>query len=512
MHWVDTEADAVTGERGGEHVVACGISPSGPIHYGNFREVATADLLHRGLLDADANARLVWISDDFDPLRKVYPFLGDEYEEHVGKPLSEIPDPDDCHDSYSQHFETGFLDALPELGVDPEVKRASEMYAAGEFDDAIATALNHTDEIATIIEEVTGRQLPKNWRPFNPICETCGRFADPAGDEYHCDHGHVGDLSEAGGKLPWRVDWPARWTLLGVTVEPFGKDHAASGGSYDTGKRISREIFDYQPPHPVVYEQIALKGQGEMSSSAGVTITPTEVLRVMEPELARFVIADTRPKKHIDLDLGHGLPRLYDSLDKAEEELKQELEELDEFDPAALSKESRAYLLSLPVEGDAEQALDLLESRDALELPFGHAANAVQIDPENPTTPLQRTHHSSEGPRAEARLERAANWVRDYAPEAFIFSVRKETPDVDLTENQRTVLSAVADAVEQGGDADAIQNAIYETGKSLDMNLGNAFAAVYRALLDQDNGPRAGPFIAALDRDLVVKRFREMAG
>ncbi|MBS1263751.1 MAG: Lysine--tRNA ligase [Methanonatronarchaeales archaeon] len=490
MHWAHPEANDAIEERGTEHVVACGISPSGPIHYGNFREVATADLLNRAIQRSEAESDLIWISDDFDPLRKVYPFLPEDFEEHVGKPLSEVPDPDGCHDFYSRHFEEPFLETLPVLGVEPEVKRASEMYASGGYSDAVATALYRTDEIAAIIEEVTGRQLPKGWRPFNPICEECGRFADPAGDEYHCGHGHTGNLSEARGKLPWRVDWPARWKILGVTVEPFGKDHAASGGSYDTGRRIARQVFGYEPPHPVVYEQIGLKGEGEMSSSAGVAVTPRQLLRVMEPELMRFVIASTRPKKHIELDLGHGLPRLYDEVDRAEEAWRND-------DPGV---EATAF------------ALSTVNDVDEMDLPFSHAVNAVQVDPDDPLKVLRRTHHSDHGPRVEGRLRRARNWVEDYAPESFLFSVQEETPDVELTGEQKRVLEAVAEAVERGGGGDEVQNAIYETGNSLDMALGDAFAAVYRALLGQDDGPRAGPFVAALDRDFVIKRFRDVAG
>jgi len=489
MHWVDAEAEDITEERGEQHLVACGISPSGPIHYGNFREVATADLLNRGLRDAGADSRLVWISDDFDPLRKVYPFLPDTYEEHVGKPLSEVPDPEGCHDSYAKHFEQNFLETLPELGIEPEVKRASQMYADGEYKGAIRTAKENSEEIAEIIEEVTGRDLPRGWRPFNPICEDCGRFAEPKGDEYHCDHGHVGDLKDAHGKLPWRVDWPARWNILGITVEPFGKDHAASGGSYDTGKRISREIYGYEPPHPVVYEQIGLKGEGEMSSSAGIAVTPGELLRIMEPELVRFVIASTKPKKHVELDLGHGLPRLYDELDEAEEQWRN-----DDTD------QSRAFDLST------------VNEVQEIDLPLSHAVNAVQVDPEDPLKVLRRTQHSDSGPRVEGRICRAQNWVQDYAPENFLFSVREETPDVELTDQQKEVLDAVATAIESDGDGDEIQNAIYETGKTLDMSLGDAFAAVYRALLDQDNGPRAGPFVASLDQDFVLKRIDELTG
>jgi lysyl-tRNA synthetase class I len=104
------------------------------------------------------------------------------------------------------------------------------------------------------------------------------------------------DAVQAAGKLTWRVDWPARWKVLSVTVEPFGKDHATSGGSYDTGKRIVREVFGAEPPFPVTYEWISLKGQGDMSSSKGNVISIERMLKVVPPEVLRYLIVRTPPE------------------------------------------------------------------------------------------------------------------------------------------------------------------------------------------------------------------------
>lgn len=489
MHWVDDLAEKITEEGGDSHVVACGISPSGPIHYGNFREVATAELVHRGLKDHGATSKLVWVSDDFDPLRRVYPFLPDSYEEHVGKPLSEIPDPEGCHPSYSEHFEEPFLDVLPELGIGPVVERASEMYRRGDYDRAIEEALENAGEIAEIIEEVTSRELPRGWTPFNPICEECGRYAGAREGRYECECGNSGETSSARGKLPWRVDWPARWRILGVTVEPFGKDHAASGGSYDTGKRVSSEVFGYDPPHPIVYEQIGLKGEGEMSSSEGVAVTPGKLLEVMEPELVRFVIASTKPWKHIELDIDGGLPRLYEEMDRAESKFRE----------GGGSDEGRAFELST------------MAPLQEIDLPFSHAVNAVQVSPDDPLVALTRTEHSDEGERVEGRLRRAANWVSEYAPERFTFEVSEETPRVSLTEEQRELLAELVYLLDEDISSEELQSSIYELGDELGMSTRDAFAAVYEALLGRESGPRAGPFVLSLGRKFVKERFGELS-
>jgi len=126
-----------------------------------------------------------------------------------------------------------FLNSLKEIGVNPHVYRASEMYKNGEYTEAIQIALENTDKIRTIIETISKRKLPKNWLPFNILCEKCGQIsaAKPILYEYPiieyiCDCGYEGevDIRKGGvGKLPWRVDWPARWKMLGVTFEPCGK-------------------------------------------------------------------------------------------------------------------------------------------------------------------------------------------------------------------------------------------------------------------------------------------------
>lgn len=135
-HWADVVADEVL-EKGKKHLVATGITPSGHIHIGNMREVVTADVAYRALLDKGAQAEFIYIADTYDPLRKVYPFLDESYAPHVGKPLSEIPCPCGEHKSYSEHFLEPFLVALEHLGIHPKVYRADELYKQGLYTDAI---------------------------------------------------------------------------------------------------------------------------------------------------------------------------------------------------------------------------------------------------------------------------------------------------------------------------------------------------------------------------------------
>ncbi|HEC81068.1 MAG TPA: lysine--tRNA ligase, partial [Thermoplasmatales archaeon] len=326
MHWADVLASHLEEER--KQVIATGITPSGPIHIGNMREVLTADAVYRAAKDKGLDAEFIYIADDFDHLRKVYPFLPESYEQYVGMPLSEIPCPCEKHKSYADHYLTSFLSSLKELGINPRVYRASKLYKEERYREYIHTALEKTSEIREIIERVSKRSLPKNWIPFNILCEKCHRLttAKPVlyeypYIEYTCECGYEGeiDIRKGGvGKLPWRVDWPARWKMLGVTFEPFGKDHAASGGSWDTGKIIAEKVFDYKPPHHVVYEFIQLKGKGAMHSSKGTAVSAEEMLNMTPPEVLRFMIMKNKPSKHIDFDPGIGLLDLVDEYDEEE--------------------------------------------------------------------------------------------------------------------------------------------------------------------------------------------------
>ncbi|MHC1570702.1 MAG: lysine--tRNA ligase [Methermicoccaceae archaeon] len=491
VHW----ADVVAGElmkRGDEHVVACGITPSGPIHVGNMREVLTADLVYKALVDAGAHARLLYIADTFDPLRKRYPFLDPSFEEHVKKPLSRIPCPCGSHESYADHFLEPFLDSLERLDVHPEVLKVHELYESGMYDDAILRALAHRDDIVHILEGVSSRKLPLGWSPFSVLCPSCGRLATAhvlGFDEqrkrvsFSCECGESGEVSiRGGGKLVWRVDWAARWSILGITCEPFGKDHAAAGGSYDTGLRISREIYRYEPPYPVVYEWIQLRGT-PMSSSKGVAVSIGDMLEVVPPDVMRYLIARIRPEKHIEFDPSTTLLQL-----------------VDEFE--GLDKSSRTYELSR-----TSHTIDV-------GIPFRHMITVVQTaqSDQQVLDVLKRGGYPVDDAEGVLSLARCARvWVERYAPDEFRFTLAQALPEaaLSLTEKERKALAMLADAMEGEMSADEIHAKIYAVADEVGIKPSKVFRAVYLAFLGKKSGPRAGWFLFSLDRNFVLKRLRE---
>ncbi len=491
MHWADVIASELM-KRAEKHRIATGISPSGHIHLGNLREMITADAIRRALVDAGGEASIVYISDDFDPLRKKYPFLPDEYEGYVGMPLCKIPDPEGCHDSYSEHFIQPFLESLEILGIPFEFKSAYEMYSKGVYEDKIRESLRRKEEIARIIAEVTGRELEKDWYPFMPLCESCGRISsakvtgfDDGGIYYTCECGHSGKASyRGGGKLTWRVDWAARWEILGITCEPFGKDHAAAGGSYDTGKRIAKEIFNYEPPYPVPYEWVHLKGVGAMKSSKGIVIPVREMVEILPPEIVRYILIRVKPERHIEFDPGIGL---LDVIEEFEERIKE-----------------RDRSVELSLVGDVVYS----------DIPFRHLVVVGQIakwDLEGVLEILKRTGYKiDEVARkdVERRLKYARNWLEKYAPDRIKFEI-SDSVLVEFSEDEKEFLRVYAEKLHEAMNPEQIHSLVYEVSKEIGIKPAKAFQAIYKAILNKTYGPRAGYFIKSLGIEWVRERFRQ---
>lgn len=510
VHWADVLAERVIKESGKEAVVASGITPSGPIHLGNLREVITADAIYRALQRQGATAKLLFIADTFDPLRRVYPFLPESYRKFIGRPLSDVPDPAGCCSDYAEHFLRPFLEVLTSLGIEPEVFRAHELYGDGVFQEAIAKALEQRDAIAETMRDVAGRELPADWWPLMVKCRECGRMsttkildhdrvAHTVGYECSCGHSGRADYGAAEAKLSWRVDWPARWRIFGVTIEPFGKDHAAPGGSYDTGRAIAAGVYGYQAPTPLVYEWIFLKGKGAMASSTGVAIPAEEMLRILAPEVLRFLMVRARPEKHLEFDPVMGL--LQTAQDYQELEREYYAEQSD-----ALAR--RIYELSQvgKVPGKMPIQLPFLHLATVFQTAHGDTAKALDI--------LSRTGYpvpAHETVRVNQHLELAGAWLEKWAPKEFRFTLRETLPPEagDLSSSQKQLLSRLAVDVQEGQHAEEIHQVIHQQGKDLGLSAKQSFSAVYIAFLGRPSGPRAGWFLASLPRDFMVRRLRE---
>jgi lysyl-tRNA synthetase class 1 len=319
-------------------VCASGISPSGPIHLGNLREVFTTHLVAEALRAHGHEVVHLHSWDDYDRLRKVPAGVDPAFGQYVGMPLARVPDPwDAAAGSYAEHWMGEFTDALHELGIELDEVRQSERYPAGAYNAEIRRAMDARELIFDTLaaQQTSGRhEKPvedrrREYFPFKPFCETCGRDDtqvtawDGSTVAYSCRHGHEGTMSVAdgvpiSGKLVWKVDWPMRWAYEGVAFEPAGEDHHAPTGSFTVGSTLVREVFGGEPPHSAVYSFVSLAGMGgKMSGSAGAAPIPQTALRVLEPAIVRWLYIRRLPSQSFAIDLSaKGVQKLYDEWDR----------------------------------------------------------------------------------------------------------------------------------------------------------------------------------------------------
>ncbi|MFQ6051025.1 MAG: lysine--tRNA ligase [Candidatus Hydrothermarchaeota archaeon] len=498
LHWADKIAKELRDKKE-KHVIATGITPSGPIHIGNVREIITADAIHRALGE---DSKLIYIADTFDPLRKVYPFLPPDFERYVGVPLSEIPCPYGCCESYIHHFLNPFLEGIDRLNINPKVILAHELYKKGKYAPYVRKVLEESEKLRNILTKFTGRELPEDWFPYMPQCQTCKRITSTkiislADDkiEYKCTYGHEGTASikRGEGKLPWRVDWPARWKMLSVTCEPLGKDHAVSGGSYETGKAIVEEIFGGEAPYPVVYEWIHMKGIGVMSSSRGIVFSIKDWLDVAPPEALKYLILRSKTNKHIEFD-PKDLPDLMDNFDSLWKKYHYGEASEEERRLAELCGMDKSKIMAVPYR-------------------FMSVVAQITDDFDYILRILRRTGHIKDDfdeNLIKQRLFHCKNWVDTYAPEWIKFNLKEELPDIKLDEKQKKGLKILAESLDKDLDDVGMHNEIYRVAREeVDMDPKHLFQAIYLVLIGKKSGPKAGSFIISLEKNFVKKRFVE---
>ena len=477
--WAERVADTL---GPGPHVVVSGISVSGNIHAGNLREVLVAEAVANALRARGEEVRFVFHADTIDPLRKIAPGIPKSYEEYIGHSLSRVPDPEGCHVSYSEHFLAPFEEALREMEMDVEVIRSHELYERGVYTDVTSESIEHTAALRGILQEVTNRTMPEHWSPYLPrgssgkltgmrVLEhlpeqTSVVFVDEDGFEESSDY------SRGEGKLGWRVELAARWKALGVTFEPFGKDHTSRGGSTDTADRMANEVFHYPVPGRFEYEWIGLKGRGDMSSSRGIVLLPLDLLRIMPPGAVRRIILGRDPARRFDIDLGAGFPRFMD-------EYRSEAGE--PFVPF-----NHLVTVAQTVGDDVDTAAEMLRRGG-----YGEAA-------EN-------------GEKLARDLAYARNWAAEWAPESMRLGLLDEEASKEaaagLDDEQRAYLREVSERLGPEMEGEAVQDVLYSTAIGRGLKPKKAFAAVYTVLLGKTSGPKAGPFIAGLTPEQVSQRL-----
>ncbi len=526
MFWADELASTLSGSQ----VVNDSKTPSGTVHVGSLRGVVLHDAIARALRDHGLPTGFRYGVDDLDPMDSQALLTPDAVDRYMGVPLAHVPAPaGSSAASYARYFVGElFMGTFAGLGIHPTIYWMSEMYGNGSMDPFIRTALDHAQQVREIYSRVSHVEKAPDWLPVSVICEHCGKIGTTYATDwngstiaYACkpDHvtwatgcGHKGRVLPTSGrvKLPFNVDWAAKWSLFDITVEGCGKDLATAGGSRDRSDAISREVFHREPPINVAYEFLNIGGR-KMSTSKGTGATAHGIAELLPPELLRFLFLRHKPRKAIEFDPeGDTIPGLFDEFDRicaaiAGKPVRGEL-----------PPEPKAILRQSLVDADADVALEAGRFRP----PFRHLALLVQV----PNVDLAARMEAEKGaPLDEVeqsilaeRARVAAEWLESFAPDRYKVAVQERLPEgvAGLTEAQRICLKALASEAEVSApvSGDAWQDLIFGTSAAYGVSSGDAFAAIYLAFLGRLNGPRAGWLLASLDRAFVVQRLRDAAG
>ncbi len=526
MFWADELAAGLSGPQ----VVNDSKTPSGTVHVGSLRGVVLHDAIARALRDHGLPTVFRYGVDDLDPMDAQALLTPDAVDRYMGVPLAHVPAPEGSDAaSYARYFVGElFMGTFAGLGITPEIYWMSELYGDGTMDPYIRTALDGAERIRELYWEISKVAKEPGWLPLSVICEQCGKIGTTLATDwdgttvaYTCKPDHVawargcgtsGRVVPGGGrvKLPFNVDWAAKWSLFDITVEGCGKDLATAGGSRDRSDAIAREVFHREPPLNVAYEFLNIGGR-KMSTSKGTGATAHAIADLLPPELLRFLFLRHKPRRAIEFDPeGDTIPGLFDEFDRiaaavAGKPTRGELP----AEPAAILRQSL-------VDPDADVTVEAARFRP----PFRHLALLVQVPGVDVEARMAAEKGAPLDAREQAILEErmrvARAWLDELAPERYKVEVQAALPEsvTGLTEAQRIVLATLAGEAEATGPGSgaAWQDLIFGTSQAHGVSSGDAFAAIYLAFLGRTNGPRAGWLLASLDPGFVARRLRDAAG
>jgi lysyl-tRNA synthetase class 1 len=457
--------------------------------------------------------------NDFDPMDGLPVYLDQEkFLPYMGKPLCDVPSPDGKAKNYAEYFGQEFAGVISELGFTPEFYRSSDLYKSGKYNSIIKTALINADKIREIYKRISGSQKEDSWLPIAVVCENCGKVGTTRASvfdgemvEYECGDfvkwgkgcGHRGKVSPFDGKakLPWKVEWAAKFSVLGVDVEGGGKDHSTKGGAREIADAISREVFNHEPPLNIPYEFFNVGGK-KMSSSKGAGSSSREMADLLPPHILRLLLLQKDPKKVIEfIPDGDTVPILFDTYDKFAELYFEGVK--DDF--------TRAFTL-VHAPSEREKIIKRILPR------FSEIAFLVQM----PHVDIQKQIEKEEGreltkidiAELDMRKNYAQKWLTTYAPEDYKFEIQKTLPEgaKNFSEIQKKCLKEILSFFENETDLDGqkIHNKLHEIKTASAVEPKQLFSAIYFSILGKESGPKAGWFLSVLPKDFLIKRLGEV--
>ena len=518
MHWSDKIADRMIKRNPDkeEYVCAAGISPSGSIHIGNFRDIATALFVCQAIERKGKKARLLFSWDEYDRFRKVPANVSavdpeNKFEDYIGLPYKDVPNPFGTEESdYADYFEKEFMRSIDKFGITMDYSYQADMYRSGKYKEHIITALKKRGEIFDILDSFRTQEAQPGEReayyPASIFCPECGKDTTKINSisddctlaEYECECGHHGTFDftkDFNCKLAWKVDWAMRWMYEGVDFEPGGKDHASPGGSYETSKVICKKIYGYEAPVFVGYEFIGIKGTtGKMSGSSGLNLTRETLLKLYEPEIILWLYSRAEPQKAFNFCFDEEILRQYFEFDKKYNQY---------VDGTANDHDRTVMENSLPF-GTRIKTVPM-----ALLVQLGSIVdfNVPMIE-----TVFEKIDQPYKYEDFKDRLDRAKFWLQECAPENAnkLREYRDWETYNSLDENGKKEIELLYKYLsEEEYDLDALNAELYaipkqifgEDAENLKQLQGAFFKSVYKMLIDKERGPRLYLFLYAIDKE-----------
>ena len=537
--WVARTAAQVRTEGERRHpgevpTCASGISPSGPVHLGNLRELMTPHLVADEVRRNGAPCRHILSWDDYDRLRRVPAGLPGSFEEYIGRPLTAVPDPCGEHENYAEHFKAPLRDSLDRLGIQVTEISQTEMYTSGAYTAQIVLAMRRRADIGAVLARYRTRRpvadnadaddedQPQagNYYPFRPYCASCGRddttvtaFDDETTEiTYTCACGAVvgpTPIADVAGKLAWKVDWPMRWAYEHVTFEPAGVDHSSPGSSFTVGEELVTEIFGGEMPLHFGYSFVGTSGSAKMSGSRGGAPTPADALEIFEPALLRWLYARRRPEQSITLAFNEEVVRTYDEWDALSRKVAEGSAtppRYAEFVRASSTSDGPLPATPRPLRFSTLASLADVTAGDETQM-----LRAVRdLTADDPVDTLDEVR---------PRLDCAQAWITEYVAPADRTQVRTE-PDhgrlAVLTESERDAIKLLLNGMAEDWSLEGLTTLVYgipklQLGlpisapptKELKERQRTWFILLYELLVGRDTGPRIPTLLLVLGQDRI---------
>jgi len=444
---------------------------SGEVHVGSLRGVAIHGLIHELLKEKGIKSKYLFELNDYDPFDDIPNYVDQKkYKKELGKLLNQVPAPDGKTKNWAEYFIPNFTAAIKKTDFAPTYYRSSEVYGKGKYDKYVETALAHEDEIRSIYKRIADSDKEAGW---------------------------LKETVKKNGKLPWKIEWAAKFAVFNVDIEGGGKDHSTKGGSREVSNAISREIFNYQPPFDIPYNFFVISGK-KMSSSKGLGVSAFELAELLPTPLLRLLLIQKQPKHELDFDpTGDTIPNLYDEYDRL----------ADIYFSGKKDDFARLFELIHPKRKIVKRFLPRFSQ-------IAYLSQMPHIDLKEEAQNMKDGKLTKDD-LAELRLrkEHAQLWLEKYGPDKYQLNIQSELPETAKTFNPKikSALARLLDYVEKQKklDGQELHYELHEIRKSSGLEPQEFFSSLYTIILDKDSGPKAGWFFSVLDKKFLEGRLKE---